>query len=84
MFSFLFILPLIGSVKSEAYPRKLEPDEENKLLQEMKNGSREARGKLIEHNLRLVAHIAKKYEEDRKWLNIVKAVEPSFKKSNLC
>ena len=31
MFSFLFILPLIGSVKSEAYPRKLEPDEENKL-----------------------------------------------------
>lgn len=59
MFSFLFILPLIGSVKSEAYPRKLEPDEENKLLQEMKNGSREARGKLIEHNLRLVAHIAK-------------------------
>ena len=61
MFSFLFILPLIGSVKSEAYPRKLEPDEENKLLQEMKNGSREARGKLIEHNLRL-AHIAKKYD----------------------
>ena len=50
MFSFLFILPLIGSVESEAYPRKLEPDEENKLLQEMKNGSREARGKLIEHN----------------------------------
>ena len=62
MFSFLFILPLIGSVKSEAYPRKLEPDEENKLLQEMKNGSREARGKLIEHNLRLVVFLAKKYE----------------------
>ena len=62
MFSFLFILPLIGSVISEAYPRKLEPDEENKLLQEMKQGSHEARAKLIEHNLRLVAHVCKKFE----------------------
>lgn len=62
MFSFLFILPFIGSVKSKAYPDKLEPDEELKLIREMKEGSKEARAKLIEHNLRLVAHIAKKYD----------------------
>ena len=61
MFSFLLILPLIGSVKSEAYPKRLEPDEENALLDLMAKGDKDARAKLIEHNLRLVAHIAKKY-----------------------
>ena len=30
----------------------------------MKNGDKEARNKLIEHNLRLVAHIVKKFEHD--------------------
>ncbi len=62
MFSFLLILPLIGSVKSEAYPKRLEPDEENALLDLMAKGDKDARAKLIEHNLRLVAHIAKKYD----------------------
>lgn len=65
MFSFLLILPLIGSVKSESYPERLSDDEERKYLLLMSKGDKEARSKLIEHNLRLVAHIAKKYENTK-------------------
>ena len=53
---------LTTSYSLNVFDKPLSIEEENKLLQEMKNGSREARGKLIEHNLRLVAHIVKKYE----------------------
>lgn len=58
-----FLLPILGAIKSESYPRKLTPLEEADYLKEYKeNKDMNARGKLIEHNLRLVAHIAKKYE----------------------
>lgn len=40
----------------------LEIQEEKKVLEEMQGGSLEARNTLIEHNMRLVAHIAKKYQ----------------------
>lgn len=40
----------------------LEPDEENRLLILKENGDMTATEKLIEHNLRLVAYIAKKFE----------------------
>ncbi len=36
--------------------------EEKKVLQQMQEGSLEARNTLIVHNMRLVAHIAKKYQ----------------------
>ncbi len=36
--------------------------EERKVLEEMQGGSLEARNTLIVHNMRLVAHIAKKYQ----------------------
>ncbi len=64
MFSFFnfFIFPFFGALKSESYPDKLSEEDEKMYLTLMQQGSREARGKLIEHNLRLVAHIAKKYE----------------------
>ncbi len=64
MFSFFnfFIFPFFGALKSESYPEKLCDEDERMYLTLMQQGSREARGKLIEHNLRLVAHIAKKYE----------------------
>lgn len=39
----------------------LNSEEEQSLLKQMEQGSVEAKNKLIEHNLRLVAHIAKKY-----------------------
>ena len=58
-----YLLPILGAIKSESFPKKLSKDEELVLLQKFKHeGSSEARAKLIEHNLRLVAHIAKKYE----------------------
>ena len=45
----------------------LSPEEEEACLKELQQGSKEAREKLILHNMRLVAHVAKKYsgsEED--------------------
>ena len=62
MFLFFLLFPLLGSLKSESYPEKLSPEEEEKYLEQFKNGDTNARNKLIEHNLRLVAHIAKKFE----------------------
>lgn len=47
--------------ESVSFPKQLSKEEEHKLIKEMQNGSDEARKKLIEHNLRLVSHIAKKY-----------------------
>lgn len=46
---------------SNSFPKPLSGEEERKYFEEMKKGSEKARSKLIEHNLRLVAHIIKKY-----------------------
>lgn len=43
------------------FPQQLTHEEEQKLLEEFKNGNLEAKNTLIEHNLRLVALIVKKY-----------------------
>ncbi|ASK63116.1 RNA polymerase sporulation sigma factor SigK [Virgibacillus phasianinus] len=52
----------VSYVKNHAFPQPLPPDEEAKYIKEMQNGDENARNKLIEHNLRLVAHIVKKFE----------------------
>ena len=44
-----------------AFPPPLDQKTENELLNRSENGDIAARNKLIEHNLRLVAHIVKKY-----------------------
>ncbi len=44
-----------------SFPRPLTAQEEREYLVKLKNGDQNARTKLIEHNLRLVAHIIKKY-----------------------
>ena len=44
-----------------SFPRPLSEEEERKYLQQAKEGNLEARNILIERNLRLVAHIMKKY-----------------------
>ena len=46
---------------SNLFPEPLSKDEERICLEKMANGDEEARNKLIERNLRLVAYIAKKY-----------------------
>lgn len=56
---FLF---LVGYVSNSAlFPKPLTPSEEASYIEKYKNGDEEARRILIERNLRLVAHIAKKY-----------------------
>ena len=55
---FLFILHVINS---ESFPRPLKKSEEQHYLELSAKGDISARNKLVEHNLRLVAHIVKKY-----------------------
>jgi len=59
------ILMMFGYVSSSnTFPPPLTPKEEEKYLKLYENGDTHARQMLIEHNLRLVAHIAKKYGDD--------------------
>ena len=46
---------------SSSFPRPLTEKEERYYVQQLEEGNTEARNILIERNLRLVAHIAKKY-----------------------
>jgi len=67
------IFSLLGSIFSNliyfalhvtntgSFPKPLTAEEEQDLLSKMQHGDDEARKQLIEHNLRLVAHIIKKY-----------------------
>lgn len=55
---FLFV----SYVKNNAFPQPLSEEEEEKALRLMEQGDKEARNRLIEHNLRLVAHIVKKFD----------------------
>ena len=59
MHGLFFTLRLSGSGGS--FPRPLKPEEEKLYLERWTAGDLEARNILIEHNLRLVAHIVKKY-----------------------
>ncbi len=45
------------------FPKPLSKDEEEECFARMAQGDKSARNKLIEHNLRLVAHIVKKYSQ---------------------
>ncbi|MBR2860528.1 MAG: RNA polymerase sporulation sigma factor SigE [Clostridia bacterium] len=59
LFSFQRIYYVGGS---QTLPPPLEGEEEEQALEGLKNGEDWARSKLIEHNLRLVVYIAKKFE----------------------
>ncbi len=53
-----FVLHVCGS---GSFPKPLSEKKEREYLLRMKSGDRNARNILVEHNLRLVAHIIKKY-----------------------
>ncbi len=66
---FLSILNLIkdmlfftGSYSNNVFPEPLTEEEEKQAILAMQNGDKNARNTLIERNLRLVAHIVKKFE----------------------
>lgn len=49
-------------LQGSSFPEPLTSSEERYYLEKMQGGDEEARNILIEHNLRLVAHIVKKYQ----------------------
>ena len=51
-----------GSYSVNVFPPPLDKDEEDRCIKLLEQGDMDARNKLIEHNLRLVAHLVKKYE----------------------
>jgi RNA polymerase sporulation-specific sigma factor len=52
-----------GSIATDCFPKPLSPEEEAEALRLYKTlGDKEAKDKLIRHNLRLVAHVVKKYQ----------------------
>lgn len=51
---------------NSSFPDPLPAEEERRCLEAMAQGDELAREKLIEHNLRLVAHIAKKYASPKR------------------
>ena len=57
--SAIFVVGYIQS--SNLFPEPLSQEEEKDCLERLKNGDDEARNILIERNLRLVAHVSKKY-----------------------
>ncbi|MCL2592068.1 MAG: RNA polymerase sporulation sigma factor SigK [Defluviitaleaceae bacterium] len=64
LFSFFVFSAYISGANS--FPNILSPEEEEELIKAFSEGDMKAKNKLIEHNLRLVAHIVKKYSSANK------------------
>lgn len=66
LFNFISIIKdmifFTGSYGNNVFPPPLSQKEEDEYVDKMLNGDKNARAKLIEHNLRLVAHIVKKFD----------------------
>ena len=87
---FTKLFGLFGYISQERlYPEPLSKTEEEMYLRKYFSGDKEARDILIEHNLRLVAHIAKKFTDDAQELEeyisigsigLIKAID-SFKEN---
>ena len=56
------ITMFVSYIKNNAFPQPLSEEDEAKNLRLMAQGDEHARNVLVEHNLRLVAHIVKKFE----------------------
>ena len=82
-----FISLILGIEESQSFPPPLSKTEEAELFDKMSKGDESARDKIIEHNLRLVSHIIRKYYSSYEYpdellsvgsLGLIKAVD-SFK-----
>ena len=54
---------MTGQLQDSCFPKPLTKEEEDRYVELMAGGDRAAKNVLIEHNLRLVAHIVKKYAD---------------------
>jgi RNA polymerase sporulation-specific sigma factor len=84
-----FISLILGIEEGQSFPPPLKKDEEARLFERMAAGDSAARDKIIEHNLRLVSHIIRKYYSSYEYtdellsvgsLGLIKAVD-SFEPS---
>lgn len=82
-----FISLILGIEDNQSFPPPLSRAEESELFEKMQSGDYRARDKIIEHNLRLVSHIIRKYYASYEYpdellsigsLGLIKAVD-SFK-----
>ncbi len=55
----------VSFVKNHTFPQPLTNEQEERAIKQLQQGDEEARNLLIEHNLRLVAHIVKKYGQGK-------------------
>jgi len=53
---------MVGQIQNSSFPRPFSSEQERDYLRKMEEGDQESRRLLIEHNLRLVAHVIKKFE----------------------
>jgi len=65
----MFFLGFVGGGNS--FPKPLSKEEEKKYIELWSKGDESAKNILIEHNLRLVAHIAKKYATESNFDDLV-------------
>ncbi|MBR3523362.1 MAG: RNA polymerase sporulation sigma factor SigK [Bacilli bacterium] len=79
-----------AAYSNNVFPDPLPKEDEEYYIQKLYLGDKEARDKLIEHNLRLVAHIVKKYEKNTNeqddlisigTIGLIKGID-SYKKSH--
>ena len=80
-----------AAYSNNSFPDPLTKEEEDLYVEKAKLGDKEARSKLIEHNLRLVAHIVKKYDSKNEdtddlisigTIGLIKGVDSYSKKKN--
>ena len=80
-----------AAYSNNVFPDPLSKEEEDKYVELARKGDIEARNKLIEHNLRLVAHIVKKYDNKNNdvddlisigTIGLIKGVDSYSKKHN--
>ena len=56
-----FVSLILGLSDTHSFPPPLKSEEEKSLFVKMKDGDGSARARLIEHNMRLVSHVIRKY-----------------------